>query len=103
MINAADARHGVRVNWFVSGAVETLLNRGPIGDPKRRAKLVAGEPIGRLATPEDMLAIAVFLASEESAFATELPRVAARRRDSWRPGRTMVAPLLAKGFRCMIY
>jgi NAD(P)-dependent dehydrogenase (short-subunit alcohol dehydrogenase family) len=70
-VMAADlAAYGIRVNGIVPGTIETPLTRELIRDPEIHARLVAGEPIGRIGTPEDMAGIAVFLASDASSFAT---------------------------------
>jgi NAD(P)-dependent dehydrogenase (short-subunit alcohol dehydrogenase family) len=70
-VMAADyAKHRIRVNGIVPGTIETTLTRRLTEDPETRAGLVALHPIGRIGTPEDMAGIAVFLASDESAFAT---------------------------------
>ena len=70
-IMAADyAKHGIRVNGIVPGTIETNLVRVLTEDPEQRAKLESLHPIGRIGTPADMVGIAVFLASDESAFAT---------------------------------
>ena len=70
-IMAADyARHGIRVNGIVPGTIETTLTRKLIEDPAVKEHLVALHPIGRIGTPRDMAGIAVFLASDESTFAT---------------------------------
>jgi NAD(P)-dependent dehydrogenase (short-subunit alcohol dehydrogenase family) len=68
---AADyARDGVRVNAIVPGPTETGLTAQIFADPSIREPLVARTPLGRLGKPEDLVGIAVFLASEESAYAT---------------------------------
>lgn len=68
---AADyAKHGIRANGIVPGTIATSLTRKLVDDPEERAKLTALHPIGRIGTPEDMAGIAVFLASDESRFAT---------------------------------
>jgi NAD(P)-dependent dehydrogenase (short-subunit alcohol dehydrogenase family) len=70
-IMAADyAKHKIRVNGVVPGTIETNLIRKLTEDPDIRSALTALHPIGRIGTPEDMAGIAVFLASDESAFAT---------------------------------
>jgi 3-oxoacyl-[acyl-carrier protein] reductase len=70
-IMASDyAQYGIRVNGIVPGTIETTLTRPLIDDPDTYARLVSLHPIGRIGTPEDMAGIAVFLASDESKFAT---------------------------------
>jgi NAD(P)-dependent dehydrogenase (short-subunit alcohol dehydrogenase family) len=70
-IMAADyAPYGIRVNGIVPGTIETTLTRKLIEDPEIRARLVALHPIGRIGTPQDMAGIAIFLASDDSTFAT---------------------------------
>lgn len=68
---AADlARYGIRVNGIVPGSIVTPLTQKLYDDPETRAQLTALHPIGRVGAPSDMDGIAVFLASDESAFAT---------------------------------
>lgn len=70
-VMAADyAKDNIRVNGIVPGTIETTLTRKLTEDPETRAHLTALHPIGRIGTPEDMAGIAVFLASDESRFAT---------------------------------
>ena len=70
------APRGVRVNVICPGTVYT-----PLMEPMLRARgggdmeaglalTVAKYPIGRLGTPEDIAAVALFLASEDSSFLT---------------------------------
>jgi NAD(P)-dependent dehydrogenase (short-subunit alcohol dehydrogenase family) len=64
------ARDGIRVNSVVPGTTQTPLIEALLADPETRNSLEAGTPLGRLGTPQDLTGIAVFLASDESAFAT---------------------------------
>jgi len=64
------ARDGVRVNSVVPGTIQTPLIAELLEDPETRAGLVEGTPLGRLGTPQDLTGVAVFLASDESRFAT---------------------------------
>jgi NAD(P)-dependent dehydrogenase (short-subunit alcohol dehydrogenase family) len=68
---AADyARDGVRVNAIVPGATETNLTAEIFRDPAIREGLTARTPLGRLGQPADLVGIAIFLASDASAYAT---------------------------------
>jgi NAD(P)-dependent dehydrogenase (short-subunit alcohol dehydrogenase family) len=64
------AKHGIRVNGIVPGSITTPLTKVLHEDPVVGPQIAALHPIGRLGKPEDMTGIAVFLASDESAFAT---------------------------------
>ena len=65
---------GIRCNAVAPGTVDTpsLAERiGAFADPvEARKSFIARQPMGRLAKPEEIAPIVVFLASDESAFAT---------------------------------
>jgi 2-keto-3-deoxy-L-fuconate dehydrogenase len=65
---------GIRVNAICPGTVETpsLYDRMRAqGDlDKAKAAFIARQPMGRLAQPEEIAAMVVYLASDESAFVT---------------------------------
>lgn len=72
---AADyVRQGIRCNCICPGTVETpsLHDRiNAFADPEQaRRDFIARQPMGRLAQPEEIAPLIVFLASDESQFAT---------------------------------
>jgi NAD(P)-dependent dehydrogenase (short-subunit alcohol dehydrogenase family) len=70
-VMAADyARDKIRVNAVVPGATETPLIKVLLEDEQTRQQLATQSPLGRLGQPEDVVGLAIFLASDESAFCT---------------------------------
>ena len=70
-VAAADyAAAGIRVNVVVPGYTETPLVRPIAEDRDARSALLSTVPLGRAGTPQDVDGIMVFLASDESAYAT---------------------------------
>jgi 2-keto-3-deoxy-L-fuconate dehydrogenase len=72
---AADyVRQGIRCNAICPGTVDTPSLQGRINafaDPvQARKDFIARQPMGRLGTVDDIMGILVFLASDESLFAT---------------------------------
>ncbi|CAA9343111.1 MAG: 3-oxoacyl-[acyl-carrier protein] reductase [uncultured Friedmanniella sp.] len=66
----AYAGRGIRVNTVVPGYTETPLVSAISGDPEDRAAIVSRIPLGRPGTPADVEGIMVYLASDESSYAT---------------------------------
>jgi NAD(P)-dependent dehydrogenase (short-subunit alcohol dehydrogenase family) len=64
------AGHKVRCNAIVPGATETPLIASLLDDPDVRARLERLSPLGRLGQPQDLVPLAIYLASDESAFST---------------------------------
>jgi 2-keto-3-deoxy-L-fuconate dehydrogenase len=69
---------GIRCNCICPGTIQSpsldgriaTLGRQVGGADKARAMFIARQPMGRLGTAEEMAAVAVYLASDESAFTT---------------------------------
>jgi NAD(P)-dependent dehydrogenase (short-subunit alcohol dehydrogenase family) len=65
------ATQGVRVNAICPGVVHTpMVERFTGGDPAALAQMGAMQPVNRLGTPEEIAAVALFLASDDSSFVT---------------------------------
>ena len=64
------AQYGIRCNAIVPGATETPLTDEIFADPEVRGSLTSATALGRLGRPDDLVGIAIFLASDEAAFAT---------------------------------
>jgi NAD(P)-dependent dehydrogenase (short-subunit alcohol dehydrogenase family) len=60
--------HGIRVNCLCPGPIDTPMNAPYLNDPERLRAMQAAIPIGRVATPEEVAAVAVFLSSDAAAY-----------------------------------
>ena len=73
-VSADFVAQGIRCNAICPGTVDTPSLQGRINafaDPvQARKDFVARQPMGRLGTVDDIMGILVFLASDESLFAT---------------------------------
>ena len=64
------APHGIRVVGVGPGAVATPINLATMQDPALLAKLNAAIPLGRMAEPEEIANVVVFLAGEGASYLT---------------------------------
>lgn len=72
MVALEYADKNIRVNCICPGIIDTPMVDRVVGSrPKER--VIKAEPIGRLGKPEDIANAALFLASDESSFATGAP------------------------------
>lgn len=69
------ARHNIRANIIHPGIVETPMQEPYLADPAKRAAFEAATPLGRLAQPEEIARVALFLVSDDSSYVTgaEIP------------------------------
>jgi glucose 1-dehydrogenase len=61
---------GITINSIAPGAIETPINKNLLNDPTKLNSLLENIPLRRLGTPDDVASMALFLASEESSYAT---------------------------------
>lgn len=61
---------GITINSIAPGAIETPINTKLLNDPAKLNALLENIPLKRLGKPEDVASMAVFLASDESNYAT---------------------------------
>jgi 2-keto-3-deoxy-L-fuconate dehydrogenase len=68
---------GIRCNCICPGTIETpsMLQRAAAAGPGGREMFVSRQPMGRLGTAEEIASLAVYLASDESAFTTGVAHV----------------------------
>lgn len=64
------AAQGIRVNTLVPGATRTPLTERAFDDPAIAATVLDKIPMDRIAAASDYVGIAVYLASDESTYAT---------------------------------
>lgn len=64
------AERGIRVNAICPGYVRTPMTEAYLDDPATLAGILAHVPLGRVATPDEIAATIVFLASPEAAYIT---------------------------------
>lgn len=65
------ARQNIRVNAVCPGVIQTpMIERFVHGEAQIRQQLVAGEPVGRIGTPEEIADAVVWLCSDKATFVT---------------------------------
>lgn len=65
------AAHGIRVNGIGPGTISTeLARRAVLGSEAARRKVLSRTPLGRMGEPDEVARVAVFLASDDSAYMT---------------------------------
>jgi 2-keto-3-deoxy-L-fuconate dehydrogenase len=68
---------GIRCNAICPGTIETpsMLDRAAAAGPNGRELFVSRQPMGRLGTADEIASLAVYLASDESAFTTGVAHI----------------------------
>ncbi len=65
------APHGIRVNAIGPGTIATeLALRAVLGDEASRRRILSRTPLRRLGEPEEVAAVAAFLASDDASYMT---------------------------------
>jgi NAD(P)-dependent dehydrogenase (short-subunit alcohol dehydrogenase family) len=69
--SVALAQHGIRVNAIGPGTILTeLAKKAVLGSPEARHTILSRTPLGRCGEPEEVAAIAAFLASDDASYIT---------------------------------
>jgi NAD(P)-dependent dehydrogenase (short-subunit alcohol dehydrogenase family) len=65
------AAHGIRVNAIGPGTIATeMAKKAVLGSEEAKRKILSRTPMGRLGEPEEVAAIAAFLASDDASYLT---------------------------------
>lgn len=59
---------GIRVNCLCPGPIDTPMNAPYLSDPERLPAMKSSIPLGRVATPEEIAAVAVFLSTDAASY-----------------------------------
>ena len=64
------AAYGIRVNAIGPGSIRTDMLKGVVSDQAAMERVLSRTPLGRVGEPEEVAAIAAFLASSDSSYVT---------------------------------
>lgn len=64
------ARYGVRINAIAPGSFLTGIGGGRMAEPEVQRRFAAANPMGRMARPDEIKGLALFLASPASSYVT---------------------------------
>ena len=64
------APYGIRVNAIGPGSVMTEILKGIASDKEAKRRLLSRTPLGRIGRPEEIAAVAAFLASDQASYIT---------------------------------
>jgi glucose 1-dehydrogenase len=64
------AKHKIRINNIAPGAIATPINQKTMQDPEKMEALRNVVPLGEMGQPDQVAAVAVFLASDEASYVT---------------------------------
>lgn len=64
------APKGIRVNNIGPGAINTPINAKKFADPKQKKDVISMIPMGYIGEPEEIAAVAAWLASSEASYVT---------------------------------